>query len=37
MKNARQILEEFTALSLRDTQKAAEMFDENGAFEMPYL
>lgn len=37
MKNARQLMEEFTALSLHDTQKAAEMFDENGAFEMPYL
>ena len=37
MKNARQLLEEFTTLSFRDTQKAAEMFDQNGAFEMPYL
>jgi len=27
MKNARQLLEEFTALSLRDTKKAAEMFE----------
>ena len=37
MKNARQILEEFTASSFRDPKKAAEMFAENGAFEMPYL
>ena len=37
MKNARQLLEEFTASSFRDTRKAAEMFSEDGAFEMPYL
>ena len=37
MKNARQLLEEFTASSFRDPQKAAEMFAEDGAFEMPYL
>ena len=37
MKTARQILEEFTASSFRDPKKAAEMFAENGAFEMPYL
>ena len=37
MKNARQILEEFTASSFRDPKKAAEMFAEDGAFEMPYL
>jgi hypothetical protein len=37
MTNARQILEEFTASSFRDPNKAAEMFAENGAFEMPYL
>lgn len=37
MKNARQILEEFTASSFRDPRKAAEMFAEDGAFEMPYL
>jgi len=36
MKNARQLLEEFTASSFRDTKKAAEMFSEDGAFEMPY-
>ena len=37
MKNARQLLEEFTASSFRDPKKAAKMFAENGAFEMPYL
>ena len=37
MKNATQILEEFTASSFRDPKKAAEMFAEDGAFEMPYL
>lgn len=37
MKNARQLLEEFTAASFRDPRKAAEMFAEDGAFEMPYL
>jgi ketosteroid isomerase-like protein len=37
MKSARQILEEFTASSFRDPKRAAEMFAENGAFEMPYL
>ena len=37
MTNARQLLEEFTASSFRDPKKAAEMFAEDGAFEMPYL
>ena len=37
MKNARALLEEFTAASFRDPKKAAEMFTEDGAFEMPYL
>ena len=37
MKNARALLEEFTASSFRDPKKAAEMFSEDGAFEMPYL
>ena len=37
MKSARRLLEEFTASSFRDTGKAAEMFEEDGAFEMPYL
>ena len=37
MKNAKEPLEEFTAASFRDPKKAAEMFTEDGAFEMPYL
>lgn len=37
MKNARHLLEEFTASSFRDPKKGAEMFAEDGAFEMPYL
>jgi uncharacterized protein len=37
MKNATELLEEFTAASFRDPKKAAEMFTEDGAFEMPYL
>jgi hypothetical protein len=37
MKNASQILEEFTASSFRDPKKAAEMFTEDSPFEMPYL
>jgi len=37
MRNARELLEEFTAASFRDPTKAAEMFTEDGAFEMPYL
>jgi uncharacterized protein len=37
MKNARELLEEFTGTSFRDPRKAAEMFAEDGAFEMPYL
>ena len=37
MKNARDLLEEFTAALFRDPKKAAEMFTEDGAFEMPYL
>jgi hypothetical protein len=37
MKNARELLEEFTASSFRDPRKAAEMFVDDGAFEMPYL
>jgi hypothetical protein len=37
MKNAKALLEEFTAASFRDPRKAAEMFIEDGAFEMPYL
>ena len=37
MKNARQLLEEFTASSARNPKKTAEMFAADGAFEMPYL
>jgi hypothetical protein len=37
MKNARQLLEEFTAGSFRDPQQAAAMFAEDGVLEMPYL
>jgi len=37
MKNAKELLEEFTASSFRDPKKAAEMFTEDGAFEIPYL
>ena len=37
MKDAKELLEEFTAESFRDPKKAAEMFAEDGAFEMPYL
>jgi hypothetical protein len=34
MKNAKELLEEFTAVSFRDPKKAAEMFTEDGAFEI---
>jgi hypothetical protein len=37
MKNPRELLVEFTASSFRDPRKAAEMFAEDGACEMPYL
>src|SRR4029453_15199662 len=37
MKNAKELLEEFTATSFRDPKKAAELFAADGAFEMPYL
>ena len=37
MKNAKELMLEFTAFSFRDPRKAAEMFAEDGAFEMPYL
>jgi hypothetical protein len=37
VKTAKQVLEEFTASSFRDQKKAAEMFTEGKAFEMPYL
>ena len=37
MKNAKELILEYTAFSFRDPKKAAEMFAEDGAFEMPYL
>ena len=37
MKNAKELMLEYTAFSFRDPRKAAEMFAEDGAFEMPYL
>ncbi|HZC95686.1 MAG TPA: hypothetical protein VE267_06090 [Bradyrhizobium sp.] len=37
MKNAEELMLEYTAFSFRDPRKAAEMFAEDGAFEMPYL
>ncbi len=37
MKTAKELMLEYTAFSIRDPKKAAEMFAEDGAFEMPYL
>ena len=37
MKTARQLLEKFIVSSFRDPKRAAEMYSEDGAFEMPYL
>jgi hypothetical protein len=37
MKNAKELLEEFTAASFRDPKQAAAMFTDDGAFEMPSL
>ena len=37
IKDAKELMLEFTAFSFRDPRKAAEMFAEDGAFEMPYL
>jgi hypothetical protein len=37
MKNAKELMLEYTAFSIREPKKAAEMFAEDGAFEMPYL
>jgi hypothetical protein len=37
MKNAKELMIEYTAFSLREPKKAAEMFAEDGAFELPYL
>ena len=35
MKKAKELLLEFTALAMRDAEKTADMFTEDGAFEMP--
>ena len=37
MKNAKELMLEYTAFSFRDPKAAAEMFAEDGAFELPYL
>src|SRR5579864_6376630 len=37
MKNAKELMLEYTTFSLRDPKKAAAMFAEDGAFELPYL
>jgi uncharacterized protein len=37
MKNAKELMLEYTAFSFRDPKKAAEVFTEDGAFELPYL
>jgi hypothetical protein len=37
MKNAKELMLEYTAFSFKDPKKAAEMFAEDGAFELPYL
>ena len=35
MKNAKELMLEYTAFSFREPKKAAEMFAEDGAFELP--
>jgi len=37
MKNAKELMLEYTAFSFKDPKTAAEMFAEDGAFELPYL
>jgi uncharacterized protein len=37
MKKAKELMLDFTALAFRDPQRAADMFTEDGAFEMHYL
>ena len=37
MRNAKQLLQEYNDFSFRDPQAAAEMFTDDGAFEMPYF
>jgi hypothetical protein len=36
MKNAKELMLEYTAFSFKDPETAAEMFAEDGAFELPY-
>jgi hypothetical protein len=37
MKNAKELMLEYAAFSFKDPKTAAEMFAEDGAFELPYL
>jgi uncharacterized protein len=37
MKNAKELMLEFTAVSFRNPKKAVEMLADDGTFEMPYL
>ena len=37
MRNTKQLLQEYNDFSFRDPEAAAEMFTEDGAFEMPYF
>jgi hypothetical protein len=37
MKHAKELMLEYTAFSFREPKKTAEMFAEDGAFELPYL
>jgi hypothetical protein len=37
MKNAKELMLDYTAFSFRDPKRAAEMLAEDGAFELPYL
>lgn len=37
MKTSKELMLAYTAYSFKDPKKAAEMFAEDGAFEMPYL
>ena len=37
MRNAKQLLQEYNDFSFRDPEAAAEMFTEDGAFEIPTL
>ena len=37
MKNAKELMLEYTSFLLKDPKEATEMFAEDGAFELPYL